>query len=160
MGDRTSSAIDAGREYVTETSTRLAQTGAKAGRQFLDAVDQNPLIAAGFAMVIGGLIASALPKLEIEDDVMGRASDDVRRRAADGASESFDTAKKAATDFISQVSKKAEEEGLSRAGLASGIQDAGERLKHVAERGITTAFESDAADDLQSHSETGGKNNG
>jgi hypothetical protein len=160
LGDRTSDAVDAGREYVSETSARLTQTGAKGGRKFLDAVDQNPLIAAGFAMMIGGLIASALPKLEIEDDLMGQASDDVRRRAADAASETFDTAKSAATEVISQVSKKAEEEGLSPAGLASSIQDVGERLKQVAERGSTTAFEPDATNDLQSHSQTGGKNNG
>jgi hypothetical protein len=111
-------------------------------------------------MVIGGLIASALPKMEIEDDFMGNASDDARRLAADAASETFETAKSAATEIISQVSSKAEEEGLSPAGLASSLQDVGERLKHVAERGITTAFEPDATNDLQSHSQTGGKNNG
>lgn len=160
VGDKTSDAIEAGREYVTETGTRLARTGADAGRKFLDAIDQNPLIAAGFAMVIGGLIASALPKLDIEDDLMGEASDDVRRRATDAASETFDTAKSAATEVISQVSKKAEEEGLSPAGLASTVEDVGERLKNVAERGITTAFEPDASDDLKTHSKVGGKDNG
>ena len=160
LGDKTSGAIDAGREYVSETGARLAQTGANAGRKFLDAVDQNPLIAAGFAMVIGGLIASALPKLDVEDDLMGKASDDVRGRATDAASATFDTAKIAATEVISQVSKKAEEEGLSPAGLASSIQDVGERLKHVAERGITTAFEPDATNDPQSHSKVGEKDNG
>ena len=159
LGNRTSDAVAAGREYVSETSAQLTQTGAKAGRKFLEAVDQNPLIAAGFAMVIGGLIASALPKLEIEDDLMGQASDDVRRRAADAAGETFDTAKSAATEVISEIRKKAEAEGLSPAGLASSIQDVGERLKHVAERGITTAFEPDATSDL-SDSQTGGKNNG
>jgi ElaB/YqjD/DUF883 family membrane-anchored ribosome-binding protein len=160
LGDKTSGAIDAGREYVSETGARLAQTGANAGRKFLDAVDQNPLIAAGFAMMIGGLIASALPKLDVEDDLMGKASDDVRRRATDAASATFDTAKSAATEVISQVSKKAEEEGLSPAGLASSIQDVGERLKHVAERGITTAFEPHATNDPQSHSKVGEKDNG
>lgn len=160
MGDRTSDAIDAGRQYVSETGARLAQTGANAGRKFLESVDQNPLIAAGFAMVIGGLIASALPKLDIEDDLMGKASDDVRRGATEAASETFDTAKGAATEIISQVSKMAEEEGLTPAGLASSVQDAGERLKHVAERGITTAFEPDAMDKIKSQSQVGGKDNG
>jgi ElaB/YqjD/DUF883 family membrane-anchored ribosome-binding protein len=160
LGDRTNGAIDAGREYVSETSTRLAQTGANAGRRFLETVDQNPLIAAGFAMVIGGLIASALPKLDIEDDLMGKTSDDVRRGATEAASETFDTAKGAATEIISQVSKKAEEEGLTPAGFAARVQDAGERLKHVAERGITTAFEPDAMDKIKSQSQVGGKDNG
>jgi hypothetical protein len=159
MGDRTSDAIDAGRQYVSETGARLAQTGANAGRKFLESVDQNPLIAAGFAMVIGGLIASSLPKLDIEDDLMGEASDDVRRGANEAASETFDTAKGAATEIISQVSKTAEEEGLTPAGLASSVQDAGERLKHVAERGITTAFEPDAMDKIKSQSQVGGKDN-
>ena len=78
----------------------------------------------------------------------------------DAASATFDTAKSAATEVIGQVSKKAEEEGLSPAGLASSIQDVGERLKHVAERGITTAFEPDATNDPQSHSKVGEKDNG
>jgi hypothetical protein len=84
----------------------VVHTGTKAGRKLLDAVDENPLLAAGLAMVIGGVIASALPKLEIEDDLMGEASDDLRRRATDAASETFDTAKSAATDVISKFSKK------------------------------------------------------
>lgn len=160
LGDRTSDALDASREYIGETSAQLAQTGAKAGRKFLDTIDQNPLLAAGFAMVIGGLVASALPKLEIEDDLMGKSSDEVRRRATDAASEAFDAAKSTATGVISQVAKKAEEEGLSPDRLAAGIQDVGERLKQVAERGITTAFELEATNDLQSDAQTGGKNNG
>jgi hypothetical protein len=147
LGETTSGALEARREYVSEAGARLAQTGANAGQKFLESVDKNPLVAAGFAMVIGGLIASALPKLDIEDDLMGVTSDDVRRRAIDAAGETFDTAKSAATEIVGQVSKKAEEEGLSPAGLASNIQDVGERLKHVAERGITTAFEPDGTDD-------------
>jgi hypothetical protein len=111
-------------------------------------------------MVIGGLVASALPKLEIEDDLMGKSSDDVRRRATDAAGEAFDAAKSTATGVISKVAKKAEEEGLSPDRLAAGIQDVGERLKQVAERGITTAFEPEATNDLQSDAQTGGKNNG
>jgi len=160
VSDRTTRAVDAGREYFSETGSRLAETGSRAGRKFLETVDQNPLIAAGIAVVIGGLIASALPKLDIEDEVMGKASEDARRRATEAASETFDAANNAATEIMDQVSRKAEKEGLSPAGLASSVQDVGERLKHVAERGITTAFEPDVAEDSKSHSQVGGKKNG
>jgi hypothetical protein len=36
-------------------------------------------------MCVGGLIASALPKMEIEDDLIGKVGDDARRLAADAA---------------------------------------------------------------------------
>ena len=76
----------------------------------------------------------------------------MRRRAYEAANETSVNAKSAADEILGKVTQKAKEEGLTPDGLADGMQEVGQRLQRVAERGITTAFEPEGSDDLQSHS--------
>ena len=110
--------------------------------------------------MLGGLIASALPKLDMEEDMMGDASREARRRAAEAAARGFEAAKGAADEIVSNVARKAEAEGLTPDGLARGAQDVGERLQKVVERGITTAFEPEQSAEHLSQNPVGGRENG
>jgi len=91
---------------------------------------------------------------------MGDASNKLRRRAHEAASEAFGSVRAAADDMLGNVAQKADEEGLTPEGLANGMQDVGQRLQRVAERGITTAFEPEGVDGLQYQAQGGGKENG
>jgi hypothetical protein len=153
-------AAEAGQDYATLTRERLAEAGSTTRRTMQETVEQNPLLMAGVGVLIGGLIASVMPKFELEDDLMGDASDQLRKRAHEAASDTFDSAKNAAGEILTDVAQKAEEEGLTTDGLMKGVQDVGERLQRVAERGITTAFEPEGSGDLQSQTQGGGKENG
>ncbi|HEY8670465.1 MAG TPA: hypothetical protein VIL63_06490, partial [Terriglobales bacterium] len=55
------------RDQATDISDR-------AGKTLLQTVEQNPLLVAGVGLLIGGLIASALPRSDIENGLIGDAS--------------------------------------------------------------------------------------
>ena len=54
---------------------RLVEAGSRAGRTVQETVEQNPLLTAGAGLLIGGLLASALPSFDLEDDLMGDTSE-------------------------------------------------------------------------------------
>jgi hypothetical protein len=145
--------VDTAREQVTDASQTVTRT-------LRDTIEQNPLLVAGVGLLIGGIIASALPKSEIEENWMGDASKEARKRAQDAAARGFEAAKGAADEIVTSVTRKAEEEGLTTDGVAEGLQDVGQRLQRVAERGITTAFEPEQSKEYQSQNTVGGKQHG
>ena len=86
-------------------ATAASDLADRAGKTIFQTIEQNPLVVAGVGLLIGGLIASALPRSEIEDDLVGGASDAVKRRAQDAASQGLDAAKDAAGQVYDEVTQ-------------------------------------------------------
>jgi hypothetical protein len=150
----------AGHDFMDTTRRQVTDAGKRAGRTMRETIEQNPFLVAGAGLLLGGLIASALPKLEMEENLMGEASKEARRRTQEAAARGLEAAKGAAGEIVTNVARKAEAEGLDPDGLAQGVQDVGQRLRRVAERGITTAFEPDQAPEHQSQNTVGRKEHG
>jgi hypothetical protein len=123
---------------VQETASSF---GERAGKTLFETVEQNPLLVAGVGLFVGGLIASALPRSDMENRVVGQASNRVKRRADEAAAEAVRAAKDAVGGAFEEATKQAEAEGLTPEGVAQTARDLGERLRHVAEAAVTTAFE-------------------
>jgi len=51
---------------LTKVRSHWHLTG-RAGKSFIETIEQNPLVVAGVGLLVGGLIASALPRSDIED---------------------------------------------------------------------------------------------
>ena len=117
----------------TARDTASDLTG-RAGKTFLETIEQNPLLVAGVGLLIGGLIASALPRSDIEDGLIGDASNSVKRRAQAAASQGLDAAKDAIGDVYDKTARQAEAEGLTPDALGRTAQDIGQRVRRVAER--------------------------
>ena len=164
--DAAANTARAGQDFLNTTRDQVTDAGQSVTRTMRETIEQHPLWVAGAGLIIGGLIASALPKLEMEEDLMGDASKEARKRAREAAARGFETAKGAADEIITNVARKAEAEGITPDGLVRGVRDVGQRLQRVAERGITTAFEPEQAQELQSQNEhqsqnsVGGKEHG
>ena len=170
--DAQTRAAEVGREFYNGTRERLTAAGenlSDAGRRTADTVrdtiQQHPLLVAGVGLLVGGLIASVLPKSEAEESLLGEASDTVKRRARQAAAAGFESAKGATGEILANVAQKASDEGLSPDGLAQSAQDVSQRLQRVAERAVTTAFDPDQQSDnrhnrQQTESTGGGKQNG
>jgi hypothetical protein len=141
--DAGSRAAQSGQEFLQSTHAQATRLGERATGTFRETVQQNPLLVAGVGLLIGGLMASALPKSNIEESLAGGASSAVKRKARQATAAGFDAAKGATGEILSNVARQAEAEGLTSDGLAGRAQDVGHRVKRVAERAVTTAFDPD-----------------
>lgn len=159
--DTQARAAEAGREFLGTARDRLSETGEKTARTLRDQAENNPMLVAGVGLLIGGLIASLLPKSETEENLLGQTSSAIKRRASQAAAAGFESAKGATGEILSNVAQQASAEGLSPDGLAEGAKDVGQRLQRVAERAVTTAFDPDHHREDNQHTEsTGGKQHG
>jgi uncharacterized protein YjbJ (UPF0337 family) len=134
-------AADAGLSAVKTARDTASDLTGRAGKTFFETIEQNPLVVAGVGLLIGGLIASALPRSDIEDGLIGDASNSVKKRAQATASQGIDAAKDAVGDVYDKAVRQAEAEGLSPDALGNAAQDIGQRVRRVAESAVTTAFE-------------------
>jgi hypothetical protein len=135
------SAADAGLDAVKTARDTASDVSGRAGKTFLETIEQNPLVVAGIGLLVGGLIASALPRSDIEDGLIGDASNSVKKRAQAAASQGIDAAKDAVGDVYDKAVRQAEAEGLTPDALGNAAQDIGQRVRRVAESAVTTAFE-------------------
>jgi hypothetical protein len=107
--------------------------GDQAGKTFTETVSNNPLLVAGIGLVVGGLIASAIPRLRMENEVLGGAANDLKNRARDAVARGVETAKDAATAAFSGAADVAKDQGLNADALATAAKDVGQRARKVAE---------------------------
>jgi hypothetical protein len=132
------SGIDAAARSIRN---RASEASDRAGKTIFQTFDQNPLLVAGVGLLIGGLIASALPRSDFEDDLVGDARSAAKRHAEAAAAKGFDTAKTAAGEVYDQTARQVEAEGLTTDGLGEAARDITQRVRRVAEAAVTTAFE-------------------
>jgi hypothetical protein len=93
-------------------------------------------------LLVGGLIVSALPPSDFEDEPVGDTSLAAKRQVQAAASKGFDTAKSAIGGIYDETSGQAEAaEGLTTEGIGKAAQDISQRVRRVAEAAVTTAFE-------------------
>jgi hypothetical protein len=151
FGTTTDAGLDAARA-VRDKASDLTE---RARKTIFETIEQNPLLVAGVGLLVGGLIASALPRSDIEDDLIGDASTAVKRRAQTAASQGFDTAQNAVGEVVDEATRQAQEEGLTPDGIAEAAHDIGKRVRRIAETAVTTAFEPTQDDHQPSaHGET------
>jgi hypothetical protein len=134
-------AADAGLNAAKTARDTASDLTGRAGKTFLETIEQNPLLVAGVGLLVGGLIASALPRSDIENGLIGGASNSVKKRAQAAASQGIDAAKDVAGDVYDKAVRQAEAEGLTPDALGNAAQDIGQRVRRVAESAVTTAFE-------------------
>jgi hypothetical protein len=135
------SVADSGVDAARSIRNRASEASDRAGKTIFQTFDQNPLLAAGVGLLIGGLIASALPRSDFEDDLIGDASSAAKRQAEAAAAKGFDVAKTTAGEVYDQTARQAEAEGLTNDGLGEAARDITQRVRRVAEAAVTTAFE-------------------
>ena len=132
---------DAGLDAARAVRDRASDLTERAGKTFFGTIEQNPLLVAGVGLLVGGLIAGALPRSDVEDDLVGDASTAIKRRAQDAASQGLEAAKNTVGEVVDEATRQAQEEGLTPDGIGKAAQDIGQRVRRVAETAVTTAFE-------------------
>src|SRR5712671_88715 len=72
---------DSGMDAARTIRNKASDASDRAGKIIFQTIEQNPLLVAGVGLLVGGLIASALPRFDFEDDLVGDASTAAKRRA-------------------------------------------------------------------------------
>ena len=132
---------DTGMDAARTIRAKAAEASDRAGKTLSQTIEQNPLLIAGVGLFIGGLIASALPRSDFEDDLVGDASSAAKRQIQTTASKGFETAKTAVGEIYDETFRQVEAEGLTPNDLGTAAKDVVQRVKRVAEAAVTTAFE-------------------
>jgi hypothetical protein len=90
--------------------------GARAGNAARHAIDDYPLVLGAVGLAVGALAAALLPSTRREDELMGAAADELKRRAGEVASSGahkLQEAAESATDAATQAAAdEAERQGL------------------------------------------------
>ena len=136
-----STVVDTGVDAARTIRRTASDASDRAGKTIFQTIEQNPLLVAGVGLLVGGLIASALPRSGLEDDLIGDASTAAKRRAQAAASHGFDAAKATVGEVYDETARQAEAEGLTPDGIGKAAQDISQRVRRVAEAAVTTAFE-------------------
>ena len=138
--DTAGGAVELGTNSALTLRDRAVDTSHKASSGISDIIQQNPLAVGGLGLAVGMLIASALPRSDIEKNIMGGASADVQKRANEFASKEFDAVKGLASEAIADLAEHAADEGLLPTDLNAAAESLGQRVRKVAESATQAAL--------------------
>jgi ElaB/YqjD/DUF883 family membrane-anchored ribosome-binding protein len=125
-----------------------------------DMVQQNPLLVAGIGLFVGGLIASLIPKVKLEEDLMGEASAALGEHARDVLNQGYSQVKEKADQVFSDIADKAEQQGFGADGISDALRGVQDRLQRVADRGIDAALQQDGESKKDNRTTKGSNHNG
>lgn len=83
---------DDGLKKATELTGRVASSAQQGAKSVTDAMKENPLLAAGIGLAVGGVIAAFLPASAAEKGLVGQAGNIARDRIRDLASQGLGVA--------------------------------------------------------------------
>jgi hypothetical protein len=153
LGDRVSSATGTLRDSGAAGLDRVARAGSDyagaaydyaqnipdASGAMFNTARQNlselfraqPLALGAIGLAIGAGIAAALPVTDVEAEYLGEVSDNVKRQAADFASEQVTRAATLAEDVVTAASNEAQKQGLTVDAAKSAVADIPGKLGRV-----------------------------
>ncbi|WP_349253276.1 DUF3618 domain-containing protein [Bradyrhizobium sp. CB3481] len=140
VASKVRSGMDAASEMAKERMEQVRSTATAAPETASKVIRDNAALIGGLGVAIGAIIAASLPSTRAEAQVIGKASDNVKRAAGTAAQSGFEAAKEAALSAAEAAAKSVSDADLG--GHASRITEGvTERLKEVADDVVTTAFD-------------------
>lgn len=121
-------------DLASRAEHQVSATARESKDSFVGAIENHPLIAGGIGLAIGAIIASALPVTQVEDRAWGDASDELKNRAANMASEGAEIAKTAAGEAYQDAASRVQQQGLTPDTVRETVRSAGAELRNAAEQ--------------------------
>ena len=131
---------------------KVSETVVQARDSMMSLAAEQPIVVGALGLAIGAVIAAALPKTQVEDELMGEASDNIKQAVGALANEQMANAgtmaAKLATDVVSDMGQVAERQGVTPQAAAGVVRTATDRIKQAvglpdnASGGQTTGKES------------------
>lgn len=108
-----------------------------ARENFTELFRTQPLVLGAIGIAIGAGIAAALPKTDIEDNYLGKASETIKTQASEMAGHQVETVTNLASDVIEAASAEARKQGLTSDGAKAVVEDITRRVGRVVDAAKT-----------------------
>ena len=130
-----------GIDAASRTGDQLSENFRKSKESLFETMERHPLLVGGIGLLIGAVIASALPASQAETRLFGDASDDLKNRARDMASEGLEVAKTAAENVYQESVSRIQEDGLTPEVVRQTVRGVGDQVKNVVQKAAHTLEE-------------------
>jgi ElaB/YqjD/DUF883 family membrane-anchored ribosome-binding protein len=122
-------------EMARRQAGRMAAQTADTAKSF---VNEQPLLCAAIGVALGAALAAMLPSTRAENELMGEASDSVKKALGDAAAEQLETAKSAAGKVAQQAMDTAAREGLTASAAVEAVRTLGDKVTRVVNETAST----------------------
>ena len=138
-GETATKAYDAVKDTASASTSRVSADvsaadgfGGTLQQNLTDTFERQPLLLGAIGLAIGAGMAAAVPRTQMETDMVGDAADRVTSQAADIASTTVEKVTEAAERTLDAVKKEAAAQGLTPQAARAGAAAVGAKLKTVA----------------------------
>jgi len=150
-----------GIDAASRVGDQLSESFRQSRESLFETMERHPLLVGSVGLLIGAVIASALPVSQAENRLLGDSSDDLKNRARGLASEGLEVATTSAQDVYRESVSHAQQQDLSPEGVRQAVKGMGDQVKNVIQQAADALHEdksnSPAASVARS---TSGSNNG
>jgi len=126
-----SSGYRGGQEATARVGAQMQQAGQRAHETFMETVQHHPVVVGAVGLAIGAILAAALPVTRPEEQLLGEAGNELKKKAQDIASEGVEAVKGAAQGVYEDTVASAREQGFSPEGMREAAANVGEKVKEV-----------------------------
>jgi hypothetical protein len=123
-----------GFDAASRTGDQLSESFKQSKENLFETMERHPFLVGGVGLLIGAVIASALPVSQTESRLFGDTSDDLKNRARGMASEGLEVAKTAVQDIYQESVSRAQQEGLSPEMVRQTVKGVGDKVKSVVQQ--------------------------
>ena len=144
--------LAAARDTLSGTYQAGAQAAAHTGEQLtqsketlIQMMENHLFVVGGIGLLVGAVIASALPVSQAENRLFGDNSEHLKNRARDLAAEGVNVAAAAAQSVYQELVSRVQEQGLSSASVREIVKDVGDKVKDVVQQATDALAKDDNA---------------
>jgi hypothetical protein len=138
-GETATKAYDSVKDTAAVSTSRVSAgvsaadgLGGTLRQNLADTFERQPLLLGAIGLAIGAGMASAVPRTQMETDMVGETADRVKSQVADLASTTVDKVTETAERTLEAVKQEAAAQGLTPEAARAGAAAVGAKLKTVA----------------------------
>ena len=128
VGDLATTAVNAAGEEATHLRDQALHVTHDLRDRAVKLAEEQPLIVAVAGIALGAIIAAALPRTKVEDDLMGETSDTIKNAAGEVATEQIAKISSEAEKVADEIKETVAEHGLTSKAAADVVREAGDRM--------------------------------
>ncbi|HET7715877.1 MAG TPA: DUF3618 domain-containing protein [Bauldia sp.] len=128
VGDLAETALNAAGDEAAQLRDQALRATHEVRDRAIRLAQEQPLIVAVAGIALGAILAAALPRTKLEDELMGETSDAIKHAAGEIASQQIEKISSEADEVADEIKQTITEHGISPKAAADVVREAGERV--------------------------------